>query len=75
MGKVNRPRRIIMAFTPGFNLDERVAKKTKGESVDTRCVDGEVKGEGQRRDFGHCLYRKRDGSNEKTVQQRYHGKD
>ena len=28
-----------------------MGKKTEGESADSRCVDGEVKGEGQRRDF------------------------
>jgi hypothetical protein len=29
-----------------------VDKKTEGESADSDCVDGNVKGEGQRRDFG-----------------------
>ena len=28
-----------------------MGKKTEGKSADSRCVDREVKGEGQRRDF------------------------
>ena len=39
-------------FTPGFNWKDHMGKKTEGESADSRWVDGKVKGEGQRRDFG-----------------------
>ena len=28
-----------------------MGKKTEGESADSRCVDGKMKGEGERRDF------------------------
>ena len=45
-------------FTPGFNWGERVDKKTEGESADSDCVDGKVKGEGQRRDFRSPFARK-----------------
>jgi hypothetical protein len=47
-----------MAFTPGFNWGERVGKKMEGESADSVCVDGKVKGEEQRRDFGSLSARK-----------------
>ena len=49
---MNWSRHTGTAFTPRFNWEERVGKKTEGESADSRCVDGEMKGEGQRRDFG-----------------------
>ena len=32
-------------------IEEHMGKKTEGELADSRCVDREVKGEGQRRDF------------------------
>ena len=38
-------------FFPLDLIEERMGKKTEGESADSCCVDGEVKGEGQRRDF------------------------
>ena len=50
--KMNRPQSTGMAFTLGFNQEERVGKKTEGESANSNYVDGKAKGEGQRRDFG-----------------------
>ena len=35
-----------------------MGKKMEGESADSVCVDGKVKGEGQRRDFGSPSARK-----------------
>ena len=32
-------------------IEGHMGKKTEGESADSRCVDGKVKGEEQRRDF------------------------
>ena len=40
-----------MRLLPLDLIEERMGKKTEGELADSRCVDGEVKGEGQRRDF------------------------
>ena len=49
---MNRPRRTGAAFTPGFNWEKRMGKRTEDELADSRCVYGKVKSEGQRRDFG-----------------------
>ena len=49
---MNRLRCTGTAFTPRVNWEERMGKKTGGESADSHCVDGEMKGEGQIRDFG-----------------------
>ena len=50
--QMNWSRHTGTAFTPRFNWEERVGKKTEGELTDSHCVDGKVKGEGQIRDFG-----------------------